>query len=145
MIAEVSFWIDLLPMKTASARGADCFREQRKSIPLVPLWIFQTCKRETLFDGWKVAIMKNDMNERKSLTDMELWMMEWVRGENEIRFTSGVVSASGIEQNLCVPSGRDASSRGFLYWSSCNTNTPVQRAWMFTWVEKGLESGAADE
>lgn len=37
--------------------------------------------------------------ERTSMTEVELWMIEWVWGENEIRFrTSGGASAWGMEK-----------------------------------------------
>ena len=40
---------------------------------------------------------------RTSMTEVELWMIDWAGGENEIRFcTSGGVSALAME-NLSVP------------------------------------------
>lgn len=57
--------------------------------------------------------------KRMSMTEVELWMIEWVGAENEIRFcTSGGVSALRIE-NLSVLHALMQSSK-LLYWSSRN-------------------------
>lgn len=75
------------------------------------------------------------------MTEVELWMIEWVVGENEISFhTSGGVSALGME-NLSVPHTR-CKAGWLLYWSSCNGEGCFSQHWYFHLSNNTLCVGA---
>ena len=87
--------------------GAVSFKEEQKmSIPIVRRFEYLKVVEETR------CVMDDSGDnekwyerEKTSMTEVELWMIEWVGGENEIRFrTSGGVSALGME-NLSVLHG----------------------------------------
>lgn len=103
MTEEMSFEIDLWSGRNTTAGGADSFKEQKMSIPTVHCFEYFKVvgERRCLMDDGGDNEKWYEW-ERMSMTEVELWMIEWVGGENEIRFrTSGGVSALEME-NLSV-------------------------------------------